>query len=127
MTTKHTSEKIPMIPGSIIELINTWVNKSEDKTINSNTRGRVARRINGGWLLVKFDGQDKCVKVRSSTCRHAKQSKVNIKSDSSKTNKENGIFNKKVEDELMLRWNQMTDEKRDSWVSVIKQVESWFS
>ena len=126
MTTQHTSEKITMIPGTIIELINTWVNKSEGKTINSNTRGRVARRINGGWLLVKFDGQDKCVKVRSSICRLANQSKVN-KPLSSKTNKGNGIFNKKVEDELMLRWNQMTDEKRDSWVSVIQQIESWFN
>ena len=126
MTTQHTTGKITMIPGTIIELINTWVNKSEGKTINSNTRGRVARRINGGWLLVKFDGQDKCVKVRSSICRLANQSKVN-KPLSSKNNKGNGIFNKKVEDELMLRWNQMTDEKRDSWVSVIQQIESWFN
>jgi len=116
-----------MIPGTIIELINTWVNKSEGKTINSNTRGRVARRINGGWLLVKFDCQDKCVKVRSSICRLANQSKVNIKPVSCKTNKGNGIFNKKVEDELMLRWNKMTDEKRDSWVSVIQQIEGWFN
>ena len=126
MTTQHTTGKITMIQGSIIELINTWVNKSDGKTINSNTTGRVARRINGGWLLVKFDGQDKCVKVRSSICRLANQSKVN-KPLSSKTNKGNGIFNKKVEDELMLRWNQMTDEKRDSWVSVIQQIESWFN
>ena len=48
-----------MVRGSVVEL-----------NYGNNNYAKVSKRINGGWLKIKIEGQDNCIKVRTSSCRY---------------------------------------------------------
>ena len=61
-------ERKLMVQGIMVEL------KYDKYHISSNTNGRIIRRGKSGWLLVKFLGQDKNIKVRTSECKRVSKS-----------------------------------------------------
>ena len=58
-----------MVKGTIVELMYLWILPKFVGTVPRNTRGRVVRRSTGGRILVKFDGYNKGVVVRTTSLR----------------------------------------------------------
>ena len=48
-----------MVRGSVVQL-----------NYGNNNYAKVCKRINGGWLKIKIEGEDNCIKVRTSSCRY---------------------------------------------------------
>ena len=52
-----------MVRGSVVQL-----------NYGNNNYAKVCKRINGGWLKIKIEGEDNCIKVRKSSCRYVNMS-----------------------------------------------------
>jgi hypothetical protein len=63
------TDRLKMVRGATVELNYVFAPAGAVGKVASGTSGRVSKRILGGWLMVKFDGQSKPVKVRTSNCR----------------------------------------------------------
>jgi hypothetical protein len=57
-----------MVRGAHVELNYVFAPSDEISKITRGTRGRISKRMASGWLMVRFEGFDKCVKVRTSNC-----------------------------------------------------------
>lgn len=66
---ERVKQRNKMVKGAIVELMYLWILPKFVGTIPRNTRGRVVRRSTGGRILVKFDGYNKGVIVRTTSLR----------------------------------------------------------
>ena len=64
-------ERSKFVRGTEVELNYIIAPQGDVGKLARGTKGRVDRRIKGGWLSVQFGraGVDKCLKVRTSNCR----------------------------------------------------------
>jgi hypothetical protein len=70
VTVKRDEMRSRMVKGAHIELNYIFAPRGEVGKITRGTRGCISKRMGSGWLMVRFEGINKCVKVRTSNCRY---------------------------------------------------------
>ena len=63
---QHQEDRRRMVQGNWVKL--QYILNSPVPGVERWTKGRISKRLGSGWLLVKFEGQDNSVKVRTSNC-----------------------------------------------------------
>lgn len=115
----QSAERRKMVRGSAVKLQYIFVPDGAVGAIASGTTGRVSKRIHGGWLVVKFDGQTKSVKVRTSNCLRIRKAVVDAGYDT---------FRRAMADvvapESKELWAKMSADERRVWERAEQQVQA---